>query len=162
MSSQIVGLFQQNSGSDISSKFKALNLDPAVEARQRICLRNLFSISKVDNRNSAQCQFSQIILIVLSCIMGAIVGFKFLTALQLGRKRKPEDYDKFVILQVPCYTVGEESLRNCLDSLTKLKYDDKRKLLCIICDGMIVGSGNDRPTPQIVLDILGADPTIDP
>ena len=27
---------------------------------------------------------------------------------------------------------------------------------------MIVGSGNDRPTPRIVLDILGADPTIDP
>jgi len=64
--------------------------------------------------------------------------------------------------QVPCYTEGEESLRACIDSLTKLKYDDKRKLLMIICDGMIVGSGNDRPTPQIVLDILGADPTIDP
>ena len=27
---------------------------------------------------------------------------------------------------------------------------------------MIVGSGNDRPTPRIVLDILGADPMIDP
>jgi chitin synthase len=27
---------------------------------------------------------------------------------------------------------------------------------------MIVGSGNDRPTPRIVLDILGVDPSIDP
>ncbi|EEB93025.1 hypothetical protein MPER_08378, partial [Moniliophthora perniciosa FA553] len=27
---------------------------------------------------------------------------------------------------------------------------------------MIVGSGNDRPTPRIVLDILGADPNLDP
>ncbi len=27
---------------------------------------------------------------------------------------------------------------------------------------MIVGSGNDRPTPRIVLDILGADPNNDP
>ncbi|RKP04565.1 chitin synthase-domain-containing protein, partial [Thamnocephalis sphaerospora] len=27
---------------------------------------------------------------------------------------------------------------------------------------MIVGSGNDRPTPRIVLDILGADPSADP
>jgi chitin synthase len=162
MSTQIVSLFQQNAGTDISSKLKGLNLDPAVEARQRTCLRNLFFIGKVDNRNSTQCQFSQILLIVLSAIMVAIVGFKFLAALQLGRKRKPEDYDKFVILQVPCYTEGEESLRACIDSLTKLKYDDKRKLLLIICDGMIVGSGNDRPTPQIVLDILGADPSIDP
>ncbi|BGP14296.1 hypothetical protein JCM10213_007731 [Rhodosporidiobolus nylandii] len=162
MSDQIVQLFQQSAGTDISSKFKALNLDPDVLARQRVCLRNLFFVGKVDNRNSAQCQFSQYLLIVLSCVMVAITGFKFLAALQLGRKRKPEDYDKFVILQVPCYTEGEESLRNCIDSLTKLKYDDKRKLLCIICDGMIVGSGNDRPTPQIVLDILGADPSIDP
>ncbi|GAA6024747.1 hypothetical protein JCM10207_008883, partial [Rhodosporidiobolus poonsookiae] len=162
MSDSIVNLFRQNAGSDISSKFKSLNLDADVEARQRVCLRNLFFIGKVDNRNSPQCQFSQYILIALSCIMVAIVGFKFLAALQFGRKRKPEEYDKFVILQVPCYTEGEESLRNCIDSLTKLKYDDKRKLLCIICDGMIVGSGNDRPTPQIVLDILGADPTIDP
>lgn len=27
---------------------------------------------------------------------------------------------------------------------------------------MIIGSGNDRPTPRIVLDILGVDPSIDP
>ncbi|GAA5949771.1 hypothetical protein JCM21900_003288 [Sporobolomyces salmonicolor] len=162
MSDAIVSLFTQQSGQDITNSLNSLNLDADTLARQKICLRNLFFIGKVDNRNSAQCRFSQYILIALSCIMVAIVGFKFLAALQFGRKRKPEDYDKFVILQVPCYTEGEESLRNCIDSLTKLKYDDKRKLLCIICDGMIVGSGNDRPTPQIVLDILGADPTVDP
>ena len=63
---------------------------------------------------------------------------------------------------MPCYTEGEDSLRNTLESLAALKYDDKRKLIFVICDGMIVGSGNDRPTPRIVLDILGADPLLDP
>ena len=53
-------------------------------------------------------------------------------------------------------------MRKTIDSLAKLRYDDKRKLIFIICDGMIVGSGNDRPTPRIVLDILGADPNNDP
>ena len=53
-------------------------------------------------------------------------------------------------------------MRKTIDSLAKLKYNDKRKLIFIICDGMIVGSGNDRPTPRIVLDILGADPNNDP
>jgi len=162
MSDVVVNLAQQKSGQDITNSLNSLNIGADVLARQKICLRNLFFIGKTDNRNSAQCQFSQYILIVLSCVMVAIIGFKFLAALQFGRKRKPEEYDKFVILQVPCYTEGEESLRNCIDSLTKLKYDDKRKLLMIICDGNIVGSGNDRPTPQIVLDILGADPTLDP
>ncbi|BGP46627.1 hypothetical protein JCM10450v2_002474 [Rhodotorula kratochvilovae] len=162
MSTPIVDLFRQKAGTDLTNDINGLNLGADVLERQRICMRNLFFIGKIDNRNSPQCQFSQYILIALSVVMVAIIGAKFIAALQFGRKRKPEDYDKFVICQVPCYTEGEESLRACIDSLTKLKYDDKRKLLCIICDGMIVGSGNDRPTPQIVLDILGADPTIDP
>jgi chitin synthase len=29
----------------------------------------------------------------------------------------------------PCYTEGEEELRKTIDSLSNLKYDDKRKLL---------------------------------
>lgn len=58
-------------------------------------------------------------------------------------------------MKVPCYTEGEESLRACIESLTRLKYDDKRKIIFIIVDGMVVGSGNDKPTSEIVLDILG-------
>ena len=70
--------------------------------------------------------------------------------------------DKFVICQIPCYTEGEESLRRTIDSLSALNYDDKRKLLLLICDGNIIGTGNDRTTPRIVLDILGVDPKLDP
>lgn len=85
-----------------------------------------------------------------------------IAALQLGSKRSPELQDKFVLCQVPCYSEGEDSMRKTIDSLAGLKYDDKRKLIFIICDGNIVGSGNDRPTPRIVLDILGVDPNLDP
>lgn len=85
-----------------------------------------------------------------------------LAALQLSPKRNPELQDKFVICQVPCYTEGEDSLRRTIDSLSALRYDDKRKLLFIICDGLIIGSGNEKPTSRIVLDILGVDPKLDP
>lgn len=57
---------------------------------------------------------------------------------------------------------SEASLLRTLESLAMLDYDDKHKLLFVICDGMIIGSGNDRPTPRIVLDILGVDPSVDP
>jgi len=116
----------------------------------------------VDNRQSTQCLFSTYILLVLSLIMVTIIGFKFLGALYFGSHRAPEDHDKFLICQVPCYTEGEDSLKKTIDSLARLKYDDKRKLIVVLCDGMIVGSGNDRPTPRIVLDILGVDPNLDP
>ncbi len=85
-----------------------------------------------------------------------------MAALQLGSKRTPELQDNFVLCLVPCYTEDEESLRRTVDSLAALNYDDKRKLLFIICDGNIIGSRNDRTTPRIVLDILGVDPKVDP
>ena len=160
--SSVVDLFQSYAGQDITKQFNSLKIGSNVLSWQRTCLRNLFAIGKVDNRQSPQCLFANDILLVLSVIMVAIIGFKFLASINFAAARAPEDHDKFVICQVPCYTEGDISLRRTIDSLAQLKYDDKRKLLLVICDGMIVGSGNDRPTPRIVLDILGADPNLDP
>ena len=81
-----------------------------------------------------------------------------MAALQLGSKGSPELQDKFVLCQVPCYIEGEDSLRRTVDLLASLNYNDKRKLIFIISNGNIIGSGNNRTTPQIVLDILGVDP----
>ncbi|CAJ0751611.1 8316_t:CDS:2 [Entrophospora sp. SA101] len=158
----IQDLFVGSKGSDISKQFDALELDPQLKSDQLACIKNLYYIGKVDHRNSAQCLFSRYVLLAFSTAIVAVIGFKFLAALQLGTKREPEEHDKFVICQVPCYTESEDSMKKTLDSLAILKYDDKRKLLFIVCDGMIVGSGNDRPTPRIVLDLLGVDPNLDP
>ncbi|KAF8634990.1 hypothetical protein AX15_000605 [Amanita polypyramis BW_CC] len=162
MDQSVVQVFQFAAGGDVTKALNNLNIDRATLDRQKVCLRNLFLIGRLDNRFSPQCRFSQGILLALSFMMVAVIGFKFLASINFGAERAPEDHDKFVICQVPCYTEGETSLRRTIDSLAQLKYDDKRKMLVIICDGMIVGSGNDRPTPRIVLDILGADPNLDP
>ena len=162
MSGDVLDLFKIYAGQDITKRLDQLKIDRDVLARQKVCLRNLFMVGKVDNRDSPQCQFANYILLILSVIMVSIIGFKFLASINFGAARAPEDHDKFVICQIPCYTEGDVSLRRTIDSLAQMKYDDKRKLLVIICDGMIVGSGNDRPTPRIVLDILGADPNLDP
>jgi chitin synthase len=92
--------------------------------------------------------------------MGAIISFKFLASINFSVAHAPEDHEKFIICQVPCYTKDDVSLRRTIDSsLAQMKYDNKRKLILVICDGMFVGSGNDQPTPRIMLDILGADPS---
>jgi chitin synthase len=162
MSNVLMDLIVQNPGKDITASLDRLNIGNDVLDRQRVCMRNLFFIGKTDSRNSPRCQFARYLLLALSIFMISIIGFKFLAALQFSRVRKPEDHDKFVLCQVPCYTEGDESMRKTIDSIAALKYDDKRKLLFIICDGNIVGAGNDRPTPRIVLDILGADPNLEP
>ena len=161
MHESIVDVFQFNAGQDVTKRIDSLNIGSEVLNWQRTCLRNLFLIGKVDSRNSPQCLFSQYILLALSIMMVSVIGFKFIASINFGSSRAPEDHDKFVICQVPCYTEGHASLRKTIDSLAQTKYDDKRKLLFIICDGMVVGSGNDQPTPRIVLDVLGANANVD-
>ncbi|KAI9189413.1 hypothetical protein H9P43_000846 [Blastocladiella emersonii ATCC 22665] len=150
-----------NAGKDLTSDKKWMSVWNG-DAKLRTCFRNLMAVGVVDYRTSARCQVTNYVLLGFSCILVAVIFVKFLAALQLGSRPAPEELDKFVILQVPCYTEDEQSLRKTIDSLAVTRYDDKRKLLFIVCDGNIIGAGNDRPTPRIVLDIFGVDPEYDP
>ncbi|KAI2624318.1 glycosyltransferase family 2 protein [Hypoxylon sp. NC1633] len=162
MNDLVVDLFQQKAGSDVTQLWNALDMDSDMRERMQLCLDNLFYVGDVDTRNSTKCQFAQYLILAISILLCTIIGFKFLAALQFGGKNIPENLDKFVMCQIPAYTEDEESLRRAIDSAARMRYDDKRKLLVIICDGMIIGQGNDRPTPRIVLDILGVSETVDP
>nr|OQO22786.1 hypothetical protein B0A51_09724 [Rachicladosporium sp. CCFEE 5018] len=162
MDGNVVELFQQRSGQDVTKYWEALQIDSGLRSRMHVCMDNLFYVGDVDTRSSAQCLFAKYILLAISIMLVSVIGFKFLAALQFGKKNMPENLDKFVIATVPAYTEDEDSLRRAIDSAARMRYDDKRKLLFIICDGMIIGQGNDRPTPRIVLDILGVPDTVDP
>jgi len=156
--SAVTDLIKNNPGQDITDKWQ----NTANFSKSLNCMNNAFYVGRTDFRKAAKCQVNNYILLAFTIILCAVILVKFLAALQLGSKTRPAAQDKFVICQVPAYTEGEDQLRKGLDSLTALQYDNKRKLICVICDGMIVGGGNDRPTPKIVLDILGVDPKIDP
>ncbi|KZO98083.1 glycosyltransferase family 2 protein [Calocera viscosa TUFC12733] len=164
LNQDLTDLWKQQPGQDISSGFSKVmaGLSADQQTAQLDCLNNAFYVGQTDFRLTARCQVQNYLLLVMSGIIMATMLAKFLAALQLGGKRQPEMPEKFVLCQVPCYTEGEESLRRTIDSLAALNYDDKRKLLFLICDGNIIGRGNDRTTPRIVLDILGVDPKIDP
>ncbi|KAJ6485567.1 glycosyltransferase family 2 protein [Mycena sanguinolenta] len=164
LDNDLVSVFKQQSGQDITKPLNAVldKMDEDTRGLNLQCLNNVFYVGQRDFRKDARCTVQNVFLIVASGIMMASIGLKFLAALQLSSKTNPELQDKFVLCQVPCYTEGEDSLRRTIDSLAALQYDDKRKLIFIICDGNIIGSGNDRTTPRIVLDILGIDPKLDP
>ena len=162
MDGTVINMFQNGAGQDVSKYWDNINLDSALKSRMLVCLNNLYYIGNVDTRDSTQCLFAKYILLSISILLVSVIGFKFLAALQFGKKNLPEDLEKFIICTIPAYTEDEDSLRRAIDSAARMRYDDKRKLLCIICDGMIIGQGNDRPTPRIVLDILGVSDTVDP
>ena len=169
LNSELTEAVENNPGADLTDTWNSIisNSKSNATAHAQVlnsinCVKNTFYVGIPDFRYTARCQVNGYILLAFTIIVCCVVLIKFLSALQFGSKRRPAPQDKFVICQVPAYTEGEDALRKALDSLTALQYDNKRKLICVICDGVIVGAGNDRPTPKIVLDILGIDPKVDP
>jgi chitin synthase len=51
MDPAVLDIFKFNSGKDITKQLDNLKIDRAVISRQKLCLRNLLVIGKVDNRN---------------------------------------------------------------------------------------------------------------
>lgn len=151
LSSETQGKIRSNRGGDMSAAFAAL------PKGAQNCLSRYSRAGVIDTRNNTQCQASTYSLLFLTLAICAISAAKFLMALNISSKRTPEDQDRYVILQVPCYTEGEDSLRKTIDSLALLKYVDDRKLIFLICDGVIKGAGNDLSTPELVLSILGQE-----
>jgi len=158
---KVTNMFRNYQGMDITDKFNALDEQTKSDCLE--CMNNVFKYADLDFRKSAKCQTSNIILLVIAGLLTSITLVKFLASLRFGSAPMPVAQDKFVICQVPIYTENEDDMRLAIDSLTNLQYDNRRKLLFLLCDGMITGAGNDRSTPQIVLDLLGVDDTrVDP
>ncbi|ORZ41372.1 chitin synthase-domain-containing protein [Catenaria anguillulae PL171] len=148
---------------DFSNDERFMRIWNSPDKRIKECIQAMYTYAIVDDRNTWKCRYADYILLAMSIVLCCIILFKFLAALQLrGGTETPEKMDKFVMIQVPCYTEDELSMSRTINSIAALKYDDKRKLMIVIADGLIVGKGNDRPTSRIVLDILGVDPNLDP
>lgn len=64
----------------------------------------------------------------------------------------------FCVCLVTCYSEGADGIRSTLDSIAGTTYSDARKLIFIVCDGMITGDGERLSTPDICVGMLEADP----
>lgn len=64
----------------------------------------------------------------------------------------------FAVCLVTCYSEGEDSVRGTVESIAATNYSDHRKLIWIVCDGMITGQGEKMSTPDICVGMLDADP----
>lgn len=58
------------------------------------------------------------------------------------------------ICLVTAYSESVEGLRTTLDSLATTDYPNSHKVIMVICDGMVRGSGSKQYTPDIVLGMM--------
>lgn len=79
----------------------------------------------------------------------------------------PLDYQPFgfpvahTICLVTAYSESVDGMRTTLDSIATTDYPNSHKLILVICDGLIKGSGNDMTTPEIAVSMM-KDFTEDP
>ena len=64
----------------------------------------------------------------------------------------------FAVALVTCYSEDEDSVRGTIESIASTNYSDARKLIWVVCDGMITGQGEKLSTPDICVGMLDADP----
>ncbi|RCI00762.1 hypothetical protein CU098_005012, partial [Rhizopus stolonifer] len=84
LNQQVVDLFQQQAGNDITSAFNSLDLDDDTKKRELACLRNLYFVGYVDERNSTKCKFSTYLMLVVTCLLASVIIFKFVAAIRFG------------------------------------------------------------------------------
>ena len=72
MDPDLVELFQQRAGQDVTKYYNALPMDPDLRGRMDICLQNLFYVGDQDTRNSIKCQFSTYFLLAISLMLVSV------------------------------------------------------------------------------------------
>lgn len=75
----------------------------------------------------------------------------------IPQRNSPYGLEVYTILLVTCYSEDEAGIRTTLDSLSNTNYSDNHKLIFIVADGIITGAGNEKSTPQTVIDMLELD-----
>ncbi|KAJ3056084.1 hypothetical protein HK097_008212 [Rhizophlyctis rosea] len=61
------------------------------------------------------------------------------------------------LVMVPAYSESASSLRATLDSVAHSYYPSTHKTLFVIADGIVQGAENDRPTPDMLIDMMEVD-----
>ncbi|CAO3610457.1 unnamed protein product [Cunninghamella echinulata] len=78
--------------------------------------------------------------------------------------RPPSNYsvqvgnDLYTVMLITCYSENTEGIRATVESLSRTSYPDDRKLLFLIADGLITGSGETMSTPDMCLSLISFDP----
>ncbi|TPX36409.1 chitin synthase [Synchytrium endobioticum] len=138
---------------------------------QADCLRQRYQIGWVDEVTLG-CFLAQVVFVLVIVVVGFLILLRFIMSLwfhwsispyltrksskRLGNRRivKKHSDEMLVLMLVTCYSENEESLKRSLESLANSSYPTNRKLLVICCDGIVTGAGNDKSTPETVLNFV--------
>ena len=118
--------------------------------------QGLVSASQQLLNNSVLCQLSTFINFVAGLAMFLIVFLAILSGihstlkLSYIYKQDPSILDAPLVMHIPCYSEGAKDLLKTINSCSETDFDDSKKLLFVVCDGIVTGKGNEKSTAGII------------
>ncbi|CAD25012.1 CHITIN SYNTHASE 1 [Encephalitozoon cuniculi GB-M1] len=150
---------------EFNRKYAGTEGKPDFDTDEWRCYEDMFYAGKVATKTPGCLLADTMFWITTISIFGLIIT-KFLLGFFYSwyAKRRPKPSPKITpcILLVTCYSEGKDGIKNTLDSLCKQDYGYDYKLIVVICDGNITGSGNSMSTPDIVLGLSDVDRRAEP
>jgi chitin synthase len=123
------------------------------------CMDELFYVGIIDTRFDVVCFVLNILMYFLLGFVASIMVAQMLCSLMYIAKgtRTYTDVDTQdqVIVMVPCYNEGGQELIKTIDSVIGTTYPEENKVIFIIADGVVTGSGEELSTPEHLSEILG-------
>mmetsp|Transcript_4894 Transcript_4894/g.9677 ORF Transcript_4894/g.9677 Transcript_4894/m.9677 type:complete len:689 (-) Transcript_4894:249-2315(-) len=111
------------------------------------------------NKENMMCQSLTILMYTIMLIISMVLVIQCLCSLLYVIRRKPkigpEDERSKVLVMVPCYNEGTKELRKTIESVLGTTYPSKNKVLLVVADGIVKGSGEPKTTPEFIADELG-------
>jgi len=123
------------------------------------CMDELFYVGIIDTRFDVICFVLNIIMYFLLCFVALIMICQMFCSLMYiakgTRTYTDDDTQDQVIVMVPCYNEGGEELIKTIDSVLGTTYPEENKVIFLIADGVVTGSGEELSTPEHLAEILG-------
>ena len=157
----VKGIFDEygSTGKDATSAFVLVE-DPPYGSHQFVynlknCMNELFFTGLVDQRESWKCQIGAFMTMIPAFLLFIVITLKSLLYFVQSRlfSTKKPFLEKHTICFLPVFKEDYTCLEKSISSLIQLEY--QKKLLFIVCDGVIIDDSSCIPSFRMVLDILG-------
>jgi chitin synthase len=125
----------------------------------RRCFDELFYEARLDDRYDPACRsigvFMYFFLFFIAGLLFVQVGCSLVYLARKHRIFHEDDLQAAVMVMVPCYNEGNTELEKTCNSVLRTSYPVENKVMCIVADGVITGSGETCSTPETCAKILG-------
>lgn len=71
-----------------------------------------------------------------------------------AKSPEPRGTDIYTMILVTCYSEDETSIKATLDAIAGTDYDDSKKLIFAVSDGLVKGKDNSKSTPDILRGMM--------